>query len=58
MGFILDGLEAEEYDRSYNDRQLVKRIVAYFQPERWRMLGVSAVIVLSSIFSTRLPIYI
>ncbi len=58
MGFILDGLEAEEYDRSYNDRQLVKRIVAYFQPERWRMLGVSAVIVLSSIFSTLLPIYI
>ncbi len=58
MGFILDGLEAEEYDRSYNDRQLVKRIVAYFQSERWRMLGVSAVIVLSSIFSTLLPIYI
>lgn len=58
MGFILDGLEAEEYDRSYNDRQLVKRIVTYFQPERWRMLGVSAVIVLSSIFSTLLPIYI
>ncbi len=58
MGFILDGLEAEEYDRSYNDRQLVKRIVTYFQPERWRMLGVSAVIVLSSVFSTLLPIYI
>ncbi|KAB2862313.1 MAG: ABC transporter ATP-binding protein [Anaerolineae bacterium] len=58
MGFILDGLEAEEYDRSYNDRQLVKRIVAFFGPERWRMVGVSAVIVLSSIFSTLLPIYI
>lgn len=58
MGFILDGLEAEEYDRSYNDRQLVKRIVAYFRPERWRMVGVSAVILLSSVFSTLLPIYI
>ncbi|MBZ0318758.1 MAG: ABC transporter ATP-binding protein/permease [Anaerolineae bacterium] len=58
MGFILDGLEAEEYDRSYNDRQLVRRIVAYFRPERWRMVGVSAVILLSSVFSTLLPIYI
>lgn len=58
MGFILDGLEAEEYDRSYHDRQLVRRIVAYFRPERWRMLGVSVVIVLSSVFSMVLPIYI
>ncbi|MCQ3929930.1 MAG: ABC transporter ATP-binding protein [Chloroflexi bacterium] len=58
MGFILDGLEAEEYDRSYNDRQLVRRIVAYFRPERWRMVGVSVVILLSSLFSTLLPIYI
>lgn len=58
MGFILDGLEAEEYDRSYNDRQLVKRIAAYFRPERWRMVGVSVVILLSSVFSTLLPIYI
>ncbi|MBI5927695.1 MAG: ABC transporter ATP-binding protein [Chloroflexi bacterium] len=58
MGFILDGLDAEEYDRSYNDRQLVARIVNYFRPERWRMVGVSVVIVLSSIFATLLPIYI
>ncbi len=58
MGFILDGLEAEEYDRSYNDRQLVKRIAAYFRPECWRMVGVSVVILLSSVFSTLLPIYI
>ena len=26
MGFFMDGLEAEAYDRSYNDRELIGRI--------------------------------
>ncbi|MEJ7651878.1 MAG: hypothetical protein WKH64_00200 [Chloroflexia bacterium] len=30
MGFIMDGLEADEYDREYSDRDLLRRIVAYF----------------------------
>ncbi len=30
MGFILDGLETESYDREYRDRELVRRILAYF----------------------------
>ncbi len=30
MGFILDGLDTENYDRSYSDRELVRRIVGYF----------------------------
>ena len=34
MGFILDGLESESYDRTYRDRDLLKRIVAYFWPHR------------------------
>ena len=25
MGFILDGLETEDYDRNYSDRELVRR---------------------------------
>jgi ABC-type multidrug transport system fused ATPase/permease subunit len=58
MGFIMDGLEAEDYDRSYNDRDLVKRIVNYFRPEAGRMLLVSLAIFLSAILSTGLPIYI
>ena len=33
MGFIMDGLDGEAYDRQYNDRDLVRRIVGYFKPE-------------------------
>ena len=32
MGFIMDGLDAEAYDRTYGDRQLVRRIMGYFRP--------------------------
>ncbi|MBL8163983.1 MAG: ABC transporter ATP-binding protein [Anaerolineae bacterium] len=58
MGFIMDGLDAEAYDRSYGDRVLVKRIVSYFRPEVRRMLTVAGAILLSSLTSTLLPIYI
>ena len=34
MGFILDGLESESYDRQYRDRDLLARILAYFLPQR------------------------
>ncbi len=33
MGFIMDGLDAEAYDRTYTDRQLLGRIVHYFKPK-------------------------
>ncbi len=32
MGFIMDGLDAEAYDRKYTDRDLVRRIARYFRP--------------------------
>ena len=32
MGFIMEGLDAEAYDRTYSDRQLVARIRDYFRP--------------------------
>ncbi len=41
MGFIMDGLDAEAYDRTYRDRDLVKRIIGYFRPEAGRMTLVS-----------------
>jgi ATP-binding cassette subfamily B protein len=58
MGFIMDGLDAEEYDRGYNDRDLVKRIINYFRPQAGRMLIVSVAIILTSIVNTLLPIFI
>jgi ABC-type multidrug transport system fused ATPase/permease subunit len=58
MGFIMDGLDAEAYDRTYSDRYLVRRIAGYFRPQLHRMALVSLVIVLTAIVETGLPIVI
>ena len=58
MGFLMDGLDAEAYDRQYSDRTLVKRIVEYFKPQTGRMVAVSVAIVLTSLVNTALPVYI
>jgi ABC-type multidrug transport system fused ATPase/permease subunit len=49
MGFVMDGLETEAYDRKYSDRQLLSRIASYFRPWRGRMAGVGAVLALASL---------
>lgn len=58
MGFIMDGLDAEEYDRQYSDGDLVKRILGYFRPEAPRMIVVSLAIFMTSLVNTGLPIFI
>jgi ATP-binding cassette subfamily B protein len=58
MGFIMDGLDAEAYDRSYTDRQLVGRIFEYLKPELSRTSIVSVAVVLNSLSEVVLPIYI
>lgn len=58
MGFIMDGLDAEAYDRSYTDGELVRRILRYFRPQAWRMGLVAGAILLTAILDTLLPIYI
>jgi len=58
MGFIMDGLDAEEYDRTYSDRELVRRILSYFRPELSRMLAVAFMVVLTSLVQTALPIFV
>jgi ABC-type multidrug transport system fused ATPase/permease subunit len=58
MGFVLSGLDAEEYDRTYGDLTLVRRIVAYFRPHVRLMALVSAMVVLASIAQTLLPIIV
>jgi ATP-binding cassette, subfamily B, bacterial len=58
MGFIMDGLDAEAYDRQYSDGVLVKRIISYFRPQVRRMLAVSGAIVLTSLVNTGLPVFI
>jgi ATP-binding cassette, subfamily B, bacterial len=58
MGFIMDGLDAEAYDRSYTDRQLIGRIIEYLKPEMGRTVIVSIAVVLNSLSEVVLPIYI
>jgi ABC-type multidrug transport system fused ATPase/permease subunit len=58
MGFIMDGLDAEGYDRSYSDRVLLRRISRYFKPYRGRMVLVAGMIVLNSAMDAALPLLI
>lgn len=55
---LTGGLEAEEYDRTYSDVELVRRIGAYFWPQ-WRKVALVAMMVsLVSLVSTMTPIVI
>ncbi|MBC8447204.1 MAG: ABC transporter ATP-binding protein, partial [Chloroflexi bacterium] len=58
MGFILDGLETEAYDREYSDRELLSRIISYFRPHSRQMILVAAMITLNSAAGTGSPILI
>ena len=58
MGFLMDGIEAEGYDRSYSDRELLGRIFDYFRPHLAAMGFVALMIVLDSLMSAVLPILI
>jgi ATP-binding cassette subfamily B protein len=58
MGFILDGLDTEDYDRQYGDRELVKRILTYFRPYTKQMILVAVMITLNSMATIAGPILI
>ncbi|MFA5569098.1 MAG: ABC transporter ATP-binding protein, partial [Trueperaceae bacterium] len=58
MGFIMDGLAAEGYDREYSDRQLVRRIFAYFRPHLVLMLTVGVAVLLAAVLDASLPILV
>ena len=58
MGFVLDGLDAEAYDRSYSDRALVRRIFAYFRPHARKMLGVGLLVGLATLTEAIIPVVI
>ncbi|HNP84932.1 MAG TPA: ABC transporter ATP-binding protein [Kouleothrix sp.] len=58
MGFLMDGLDPEEYDRTYTDGQLVARILGYFRPQAPKMAVVAMAIVLTSLVDMTVPIVI
>lgn len=58
MGFVMDGLGAEAYDRNYSDRQLLGRIVGYFRPFLGLMVFVATTILLTAVMDAAFPILI
>ncbi len=56
MGFIMDGLDAEQYDRAYTDGELLNRIIDYFRPKVIMMVFVAVMIVLNSLMDIVLPV--
>lgn len=58
MGFIMDGIAAEGYDRSYSDGALLRRILRYFRPHAPTMLAVGGAIVAGAALDAALPVLI
>lgn len=52
----MDGLDSEAYDRQYEDRVLVKRIIGYFRPKTRTMGFISGMILLNAVMDTVLPV--
>jgi len=58
MGWMMDGLESDRYDRTYGDLYLVRRVLSYFRPH-WRAMAVVVLaIVCDSAVSAGTPILI
>ena len=58
MAFIMEGLDAESYDRKYTDRQLIDRIATYFKPESRQIGLVTGMVIINSLFDASLPVMI
>jgi ATP-binding cassette subfamily B protein len=57
MGFF-EGLDAEAYDRTYRDRDLVRRMAGYFRPYTRRLAGVALATLVISAAGAATPILI
>src|ERR687892_337689 len=58
MGFLLDGLDTEGYDRTYGDSVLLRRILRYFRPKLASMVLVAVMIVLHSATQAAVPLLV
>jgi ATP-binding cassette subfamily B protein len=58
MGFLMNGLDAEDYDRKYPDGELLRRVLAYFRPAAGLMSFVALMIVANSVASMLTPVLI
>src|SRR5215207_549188 len=57
MGFFA-GLNDEKYDRQYTDRELLRRILSFFKPQKARLLWALALIVMLAGIGAALPIVV
>jgi ATP-binding cassette subfamily B protein len=57
MGFY-EGLNEEQYDRQYPDRELTRRIVAYFTAQRKRVVVIILLTVLMAVISAAEPVVV
>ena len=58
MAAVMQGLDAEAYDRQYSDKELVKRIIAYFNPHKRKILWITLSVSLISIANASVPLII
>jgi ATP-binding cassette, subfamily B, bacterial len=57
MGFF-SGLNDEKYDRQYTDRELMRRIMSFFRPQKARLFWVLALVVVLAVIGAALPIVV
>src|SRR5215208_7168505 len=57
MGFFA-GLNDEKYDRQYTDRELVRRIFSYFQPQRRRFIWIITFVIVLAGIGAALPVVV
>ena len=50
------GLEAEEYDRVYRDKELLKRSLRYFKPHKRSMVFIILILISQSLLGSLIPI--
>src|SRR5262245_34962656 len=55
---VTGGLQAEPYDRTYGDRELIRRILAYFRPHAGTVALVALCVALASLAATFTPLAI
>lgn len=57
MGFF-ESLEIEDYDREYDDRELLRRMALYFKPHKKRLVLVFSLVVLLAFNGAALPVIV